>query len=175
MFIQSLKTHFTARTLEWFGAGVMTHFGYYILTHPQLFTQDQTKELFSGLVTVAAKFGQAPQAIGVVALLTGLLRATALFINGSYSKTPLIRLITAFASMYFWTNIVLGFTLSNVANTGLVVYPWWLLADVVSSYRAGYDLVIAENIRKQSRLLNGQRTDGRLRSRLYRAIFPAGT
>lgn len=173
MLIQSLKTHFTARTLEWLGAGMMTHFGYYLLTHPQLFTQDGTKDLFAGLVEIAAHYGQPPAAVGVVALLTGLTRALALFVNGSYSKTPLIRLVTAFASAYFWTNIIGGFLITDIANTGLVAYPWFLIADVVSSYRAGYDLVIAENVRKQSRLLNGQRTRSRIRSRIHRVLFPA--
>ncbi|WLJ71142.1 hypothetical protein [Sphingomonas phage Carli] len=160
MLIQSLKTHFPARALEWFGAGIMFTYGYYVVTHPQLFTAPATAQLFSGLVRIAEFFGQPPIAIGVLAILTGLIRGGALFVNGAITKTPLVRLLTAFASAYLWTSVTLGLVMSDVANTGLVVYPWLLIADIVSGYRAGYDLVIAESVAKQARAQNvGQRNE----------------
>ncbi len=162
MLIQSLKTHFPARALEWFGAGVMFTYGYYVITHPQLFTAPETARLFSGLARIAEFFGQPPIAIGVMAIITGLVRAGALFVNGAVTKTPLVRLMTSFASAYIWTSVTLGLVMADVANTGLVVYPWLLIADIVSGYRAGYDLVIAESVAKQARAQRvGQRIERR--------------
>jgi hypothetical protein len=167
MLIQSMKTHFAARTLEWFGAGIMGSWGYYVITHPQLFTSPATRDLFSGLVRVSDYFGQPPVTIGIMALLTGILRGGALFVNGAYQRTPLVRLITAFASAYIWTSVVIGFALTDFANTGMVLYPWLILMDVVSGYRAGYDLVIAESTARRARAINGQH-DG---SGSRRAVF----
>lgn len=162
MLIQSLKTHFPARALEWFGAGVMFTYGYYVVTHPQLFTAPETRALFSGLARIAEFFGQPPIAIGIMAIVTGLIRAGALFVNGAVTKTPLVRLMTSFASAYIWTSVTLGLVMADVANTGLVVYPWLLIADIVSGYRAGYDLVIAESVAKQARAQHvGQRIERR--------------
>lgn len=173
MLIQSLRVHFSARTLEWYGAGAMGTWGYYIITHPQLFTAPATKELFSGLARVAEFFGQPPLAIGALALFTAIVRAAALFINGAYQRTPLVRLLTALASAYIWTTIVIGYVIVNTANTGIVIYTWHVIADIVSCYRAGYDLVIAENTARQARALNGQRNGSErgLRSRIRRIIF----
>lgn len=167
MLIQSLKVHFPARVLEWFGAGVMFTYGYYVITHPQIFTAPETAQLFSGLARVAEFFGQPPAAIGIMALLTGLIRAGALFVNGAVTKTPLVRLLTAFCSAYIWTSVVVGLWLSDISNTGLVVYPWLLIADIVSGYRAGYDLVIAESVAQQARSqANGEPTERSRRSLL---------
>lgn len=155
MLIKSLKTHFPARAIEWLMAGILFSWGYYVVTHPQLFTAPETKAVFSGIVRVSEFFGQPPVTIGLMALLTGFSRAAALFVNGAVTKTPLIRLLTAFGSAYLWTSIAVGLWLSDVANVGLVVYPWFVLADVVSGYRAGYDLVIAENAAKLVRSQHG--------------------
>lgn len=165
MLIKSLKTHFPARATEWIMSGVLFSWGYYWVTHPQLVTQPETQEVFSGIVRVAEYFGQPPVVMGVLALLTGFARASALFVNGAVTKTPLVRLLTAFLSAYLWTSICVGLWLSDVPNTGLVVYPWFVFADVVSGYRAGYDLVIAESVAKQARSQtdDGQRAGGRFR------------
>ena len=159
MIIKSLKTHFPARAIEWLMAGVLFTWGYYTITHPQMFTAPGSAHLFSGIGRVSQFFGQPPVAIGVLAMVTGIVRAAALFINGTMTKTPLVRLVTAFISAYLWTSIAIGFWISDVANTGLAVYPWFVFADVVSSYRAGYDLVIAEN---NARKLGSPRDDYRL-------------
>jgi hypothetical protein len=168
MLIQSLKTHFSARTMEWWGAGAMFTWGYYFVTHPQLLTQTATKELFAGLTQVTDFFGQPPIAIGLMAIITGMVRASALFINGAYAKTPLIRLLTAFLSAYIWTSITVGFYVIDAPNTGLVVYPWLVVADVISGYRAGYDLVIAENVARKVRSFHGQQPSRR--RGLYRLV-----
>lgn len=151
MIFKSLKTHFPARAIEWLMAGVLFTWGYYTIIHPQMFTEPNSAAMFSGVRRISEFFGQPPVAIGVMALVTGIVRAAALFINGTMTKTPLVRLVTAFLSAYLWTSIAVGFWISDVANTGIAVYPWFVFADVASSYRAGYDLVIAENSARKMR------------------------
>lgn len=165
MLIQRLKTHFPARAIEWLMAGVLFTWGYYVITHPQLFSAPETKALLSGIVRISNFFGQPPVTIGLMAILIGFTRGVALFVNGAVTKTPLVRLVTAFMSAYLWTSICVGLWLSDVANTGLVVYPWFVFADIVSGYRAGYDLVIAESVAKQSRSQhdNRKRAGSRIR------------
>lgn len=163
MLIQSLKTHFPARVLEWWGSGAMFTYGYYVVTHPQMFTAPETKELFSGITRITEFFGQPPVAIGALALLTAVSRAAALFVNGAVTKTPLVRLITAFASAFIWMAISVGLLMSPHANTGLVVYPWLVIADIVSCYRSGYDLVIAESVAQKARAQYAGERDERSR------------
>ena len=154
MLIKSLKTHFPARVVEWLMSAIMFSWGYYVVTHPQLFTSPGTREVFSGLAKVAEFFGQPPVTIGIMAIIVGLVRAGALFVNGAVTKTPFIRLVTAFGSAYIWTTILLGFGMTEVANTGLAIYPWFVIADIVSAYRSGYDLVIAETTAKHARSIH---------------------
>ncbi len=165
MLIQRLKPPFPARAIEWLMAGVLFTWGYYVTTHPQLFSAPETKVLFSGIVRISDFFGRPPVTIGLMAVLIGFTRGVALFVNGAVTKTPLVRLMTAFMSAYLWTSICVGLWLSDVANTGLVVYPWFVFADIVSGYRAGYDLVIAESVAKQSRSQhdNRKRAGSRIR------------
>ena len=174
MLIQSLKTHFTARRTEWIGAGLMTTWGYYYITHPQLITDPKSAPMFTGMVEVCAFFAQPPVAVGVMALLTGVIRACALLVNGAYENTPLMRLVTAFASAYLWTSITIGFWMAGIANTGLAVYPWLAIMDIISAYSAGYDLVIAENNARKMRTLHGHHsgTERGFVRRVRRLIFP---
>jgi hypothetical protein len=87
---------------------------------------------------------------GGALLVVGLLRAAALFINGAYARTPIVRLICSFISAFIWLLFVVGLRRSKVANTGLVVYPFIVLLDVASAYRASCDAVIAEHNRVQA-------------------------
>lgn len=83
---------------------------------------------------------------GFVAFSVGMARLLALFINGAWARTPLIRLATAAISAFVWTQVVIG--LFAVPNTGLVVYPWLVVIDLVAAYRAGRDAAVAEMHRK---------------------------
>lgn len=165
MLLKSLKTHFPARVTEWLMSGVLFTWGYYVVTHPQIFTNPETAAIFRGIGSIAEWFGQPPVTMGIMALLTGFARACALFVNGAVTKTPLVRLLTAFMSAYLWTSICVGLWLSGVESTGLVVYPWFVIADVISGYRAGYDLVIAENTAKITRAQRNDRDSGTSRFR----------
>lgn len=158
MLIVSLKQHFPARWPEWFMAGMSFAWGVYVTLHPDLFTNDATRQVLSGLALMA---GNMPPAAfwGLTTVILGLIRASALFINGAFSRTPMIRLLMSFASAFVWTQVCIGLVKSGVPNTGLVVYAGLVVMDIVSAYRAATDTVFAEKVRhdmkqEQSRVAN---------------------
>lgn len=149
MIIRSLRQHWPARKLEWIMAGFMLSWGFYVLMHPDLFYNDATAVVMSGLVEISSSVTDYPAlAWGGSCFIVGLARFLALFINGAYTRTPLIRLIASFISMFIVTQIVIGLWKSGVPNMGLVVYPWFVIADLLSSYRAAVDVVHAEKQRE---------------------------
>lgn len=149
MIIQSLRQHWPSRKMEWLGSGFLISWGIYVLLHPELFTQDATAQVFAGLAALTDSFAPYPALVwGGLAFSIGLARAVALFVNGAYVRTPAIRVATSFVSIFILTQICLGMWDSGVPNTGLVVYPWLIVADLISAYRAAIDVVYAETVRK---------------------------
>lgn len=152
MIIQSLRQHWPSRKMEWLGSGFLVSWGIYVLLHPELFTQDATAQVFQGLAALSDPYFRYPAiAWGGLAFGVGLARAVALFINGAYVRTPAIRVATSFVSIFILTQICLGMWHSGVPNTGIVVYPWLIIADIISAYRAAVDVVYAETVRQQSK------------------------
>lgn len=150
MLIQSLKQHFPARFPEWYMSGIAISWGGYILLHPEVFTQPATASILSGLTALSEPSGYPPAAIwGGGALVCGLLRAFALFVNGAYTRTPVIRAACSVASAFLFAEITLGLWRVGIPNTGLAVYGWLLIADLASAYRAGMDITFAERNRQQ--------------------------
>lgn len=146
MLIVSLKQHFPARWPEWFMAGMSFSWGCYVVLHPGLFTNPATRASLAGLEAMAGSFP--PAALwGLSTVILGLIRACALFINGAFSRTPMVRLIMSFLSAFIWTQICIGMWKSGVPNTGMVVYSGMVVMDIVSAYRAATDTVFAEKVR----------------------------
>lgn len=149
MIIHSLRQHWPARKLEWLMSGFMVAWGLYVLGHPALFTDPNSAAMFSGLAAISDRWTDNPAlAWGATCFLVGVSRAVALSINGVWTRTPVIRLLASFVSMFVVTQIVLGFWFSGVPNTGIVVYPWFIVADLLSAYRAAIDVVHAEKQRE---------------------------
>lgn len=149
MIIRSLRQHWPARKLEWLMSGFMIAWGIYVLLHPSLFTNPATAQVLGGLAALSAPISEYPALVwGGSCFVVGLGRAIALFVNGAWTRTPVIRLTASFISMFIVTQIVIGLWQSGVPNTGLVVYPWFVIADLLSAYRAAVDVVHAEKQRE---------------------------
>ena len=147
--IDSLRLHWPARKLEWIMAGILTSWGFYVLTHPEIFTQPETRYIFQGLLKISDWFTPYPSlAWGWVGLILGIGRGIALLVNGAWTRTPFVRLVTSFASMFVFTQIIIGLWDSGVPNPSLVIYPWFVIADLSSSYRAAVDFVYAQKQRE---------------------------
>lgn len=159
MILRSLSQHWPARKIEWLMAALTFLWGFYILQHPEVFTQRQTSEILSNMVEMAAIYGLKPETFwGWGAFSMGLIRATALFVNGAYVRTPIFRMIAAFGSMFIFTQVSIALYRSGVPNFGIVVYPWLVFADLLSAYRAAQDAVFAEVQRRSQKDATGAAT-----------------
>ena len=142
--ITSLRQHWPSRKMEWMNAFFLSSWGLYVLLHPELFSNPGTASLFGGMSAMVSDITDYPALVwGGVAFSASLVRAIALFVNGAYARTPVIRVATSFISMFIVTQIFFGLWQSGLPNTGLVVYPWFILADMLSAYRASVDAVHA--------------------------------
>lgn len=146
MLIVSLKQHFPARLPEWWMSSMLVLWGGYVVLHPGIFTASASRQMFSGMVAMAGDFDPAGL-WGLSAVVIGMIRACALFINGAYTRTPMIRLFMSFLSAFIWTQVSIGLWKSGVENTGVVVYAGLVMMDIVSAYRAATDMVFAEKVR----------------------------
>lgn len=121
----------------------MTAWGLYVLLHPEVFSLS----LFA-VFSHRVMFDIDPAIFwGALTTLVGLVRLCALFVNGAYSRTPLIRLGTSLVSAFVWSQLVIAFWLVDQPNTGLVMYTYAVLMDLISAYRASCDVAIAEGVR----------------------------
>lgn len=158
MLIVQLKRHFPARWPEWFMSGLTFMWGSYVALHPQLFTHEATAETLRGMAAMCN--GYPPSAVwGVAGVTMGLVRAAALFVNGAYTRTPMIRLTMSFLSAFIWTQVFIGLLKTGIPNVGWVTYAGLVVMDIVSAYRAATDTVFAERARhhlKQGRTSGGR-------------------
>lgn len=142
-----MKSHFEARSLEWFGAFYLTNWGQYVILHPGMFTDPRKADLFKGLTA----FGDQPT-WGLSVFTAGIIRLTALFINGRWGLTPWIRALTSFMSAGVWFMVSVG-VFHTGWNTGVAIYPVMLLADIFSVYRAMSDAAEANANRRLAKKL----------------------
>jgi hypothetical protein len=137
-----MKKHFAARQLEWFSAALLWAWGSYVILTPNLF-HGTMAPAFQGLLAIADQ-----EYWGYGAFLAGNIRLAALFINGQWGLTPLIRVATSFMSVFVWFWISVGLYLSHTPQTGYIVYGGLLLADMISAFRAASDAYEAEANKK---------------------------
>ena len=151
MVIASLGKHWPARKMEWVMAGLSVCWGLYVLAHPQMFTADGSAAMFSGMLAMTPGGLSAHGFWGFLACTVGAARMIALYINGAHVRTPVVRVIAAFLTIFVFSQVSIGLWQGGVANTGLVVYPWLVIADIISAYAAGQDAITAEVQRRIDR------------------------
>lgn len=127
--------HFQARFAEWMNAFVLFGFGAYLVLHPAMFDDPRVSALWSGMKAAGTQGSW-----GLVCLIVGTGRFAALWINGRHKRTPMVRLIASFFSAFIITQICLGLWNAGVPNTGLIIYPVLVLADLYSAFRASADM-----------------------------------
>lgn len=135
-----VRNHLEVRMPEWLNAFYLTLWGAYVILHPGMMGRNV---LFSGLLDLA------PQEVwGLAALIVGGVRVGALWINGRWHITPIIRVVTSFVSVFVWFWICVGLYRSGEPQTGLVIYPGLMIADMLSAFRAASDAYEAEAVRR---------------------------
>lgn len=142
MIIMEFKKHFPPRAIEWLMSALLTSWGASVILQPGMFTSNS---VWSGMTAMAAQ-----ESWGLYAFCVGLARGTALFINGAWYRTPHIRIVAAFACCFVWTQIMIGLLHSDTANVLTALIPWFIAADIYSSFRAGADASRAERIKQMS-------------------------
>lgn len=150
LLIHKLKTHFPARFPEWINSGILISWGAYLILHPEVFTQEATRQIFAGMAAMVWIDAPAFAVWGLVAMTVGFVRATALFVNGAYSRTPIVRLITSALSAFVWAQVLIG--MMGIPNVGLIIYGWLVIMDLTSAYRASMDAAIADRLQKSLKL-----------------------
>jgi hypothetical protein len=148
MWIQ-MKKHFEARSPEWFNGLLLSVWGSFLILNPGIFDGPAAYS-FSGMKDLA------PQELwGFGALVIGMVRLTALFINGQWGITPIIRVVTSFLSVFVWFWICVGLFRTGSPQTGMVIYPALMLADMFSAFRAASDAYEAEALKRLNELSEG--------------------
>jgi hypothetical protein len=154
ILLQKMKRHFEARAIEWGMAGWAVTWGLQILLNPEVFTHPDTASLNLHMLhtlewlmppSVAATF------LGTLAVCIGLARAIALWVNGAWCQTPLVRVITSALSAFVVSNIVFSL-MQGPPTLGLVTYSWLFAADCFSGFRAAKDYKI---LRDQLQYIRG--------------------
>lgn len=136
--IKSLRHHFEARAIEWGMAGWAITWGVQALLVPEIFINSVTKSLIENMSIVS---DNPSGLLGLIVLLTGLFRATALFINGMWHITPLVRILTSAVSGFVVANIIVS-SVQGAPTFATVTYMWLFLADCFSAYRAARDYLV---------------------------------
>lgn len=136
MLRKQLDSHMQDRALEWFSGAAMLLWGL-ILALPG--------ETMAGPSYAAFhRFGTTEEFWAYAMGATGIARLVALFINGRWPRTPLIRMVGALFGLLCWSQITYlllagTYLATGVASTGPAVYGLLALADLFSIFRAAFD------------------------------------
>jgi hypothetical protein len=129
--------HFQVRFSEWYSGFVLFAWGIYVTMHPGMFTDPKAGQMFQGMVGIASQVTW-----GMVGTLVGFARLAALYVNGNHRRTPSVRLMASFFSLFVWTQVVLGMWAAGIAQTGVIVYTGLVCADIYSAFRASGDVTL---------------------------------
>lgn len=131
MMIVKLQQHFPLRVTDWLVSNILLTWGLLLF-----YVTPETWDggFFSGLRVVAGQ-----ETWATVAVVLGLARIVALFINGAMRRTPHVRAMGAFLSVFIWLQLTLGMLNAETTGVGLAFYPWLFLADIYNVYRAAQD------------------------------------
>lgn len=121
---------FDVRLSEWGLALVMLLVGSILLGPDELFSRPS----FDLLARVASE-----DVWGWGTLAIGASRLVVLLINGAWRRSPHMRALTAFASVFVWTQFSLSLMASAQFTTGLAVYPVFVLMDIYIVFRAAIE------------------------------------
>lgn len=125
----SLHEHFKIRLTDWLLSAILFSWGMALFAvNPQVWTLPP----FSGLrAWESSQVVWASAATGI-----GAVRLALLFINGALRRSPHLRAIGAFLSVFVWVQLSFGIMFGDVIGPGIAIFPWLALTDVFNVYRA---------------------------------------
>ena len=124
------------RALEWLCAGMMVAWGITLAVSGGILDQPG----FSAF----HRFGASESFWAWMFGGSGFARTAALYINGRWPKTPVIRMVCAGFGFVSWSQLAWLFfegtyLITGVPGTGIGVYAMLALAELFSIYRAAHD------------------------------------
>lgn len=133
--------HFRHRVLEW-GLGFVT-----VTIALTLFNEYPTlnQPALIELTRIASE-----EVWAVALLVVGMARLGALWINGAWRRSPWIRFVTSLFSAVVWLQITLGMMRVEMVTLGIAIFPWFLIAEGYSIWRAVYDARLASELAKKT-------------------------
>lgn len=137
-----MKRHFEARSSEWLNAAILLLWGSYVVLHPGLFDGPLSNG-FAGMEYLASQ-----EVWGLSAFTAGCIRIFALFVNGRWGLTPVIRIVTSFMSILVWFWIAVGIYLAGTPAPGIIIYLGLMVSDIHSAFRAAGDAYQARALKR---------------------------
>lgn len=130
-----MRTGIQDRALEWFSSLVMFCWGIVLALPADTLSAPQ--------YAAFRRFGATEEFWAISLMAIGAMRLTALYINGRWPKTPMLRMVGSLFGAVTWAQVFVliaeGSIQAGAANTGLGVYGPLALAEVLSIYRAAFD------------------------------------
>ncbi|WP_131193736.1 hypothetical protein [Lichenihabitans psoromatis] len=127
------ESAYSDRLIEWQFAVMMAAWGFYLLLPMRTFDNPQ----YGVLATIA------PEEIwGLFAIAIAAVRATAVYINGSWRRTPAIRCACSVLGVIWWlsmTFLVLAASQPHPPPAGVIWYPVFVVFEVISCWRSAAD------------------------------------
>ncbi|WP_309084143.1 hypothetical protein [Chelativorans sp.] len=141
-----IREHFPQRVSEWVLTGAILGWAAVLSGDGNTFANAPS---FSELARMADEDTWA-----VICLVVGLLRLTALVINGTFRAfpySPHMRGLASFAACIFWGQVALGMMLAwlnhGAAGTGMVIYLAAMAQDAWNLFRAWADVGASQQAR----------------------------
>jgi len=123
------------RGVEWFSAFCMCAWAYTLAAPGDTFSRQSFSEFVS--------HGYTEELVAAIFAAVGVMRLIALFINGSWPRSPLLRIFGAAVGIVLWTDVAYLLYMSSLSSPGKSPGPWMyaILAafEVGSVYRATFD------------------------------------
>ncbi len=124
------------RAIEWLCAGIMVAWGVTLAINGDILKQPGSAAFH--------RFGATESFWAWMFGSAGFARIAALYINGRWPKTPIIRMVCAGLGFVSWSQLSWLFLegtmmTAGVPTPGIGVYPMLALAELYSIYRAAHD------------------------------------
>lgn len=131
-----MRTRNSDRAIEWLSAMCMLGWAVVLAQTGDTLASTNLRELL--------RYGLTEEKIAAVFALVGAARVVALYINGRWPRSPIVRMAGAGVGVLMWGQVSFmlfagGWLQTGIASTGVVVYAALALADVLSVYRAAFD------------------------------------
>jgi len=130
--IAELDQTFPLRISEWLLSVILTTWGMIVFFMPDNAWLMPSMEALRSIESDRHVWGGC-------AIVIGMARLVALFINGAMRRTPHLRAIGAFMSIFIWVQLSFGVLIAPVVTMATAVIPWLLICDLHNLYRAGKD------------------------------------